>query len=78
VLFEFKKNSFYENYKWIVLSILLGSIVIDLFDASKIMEFVWFWAGLSICQKAEVLDKNTLKNNLIFEKIYYKKRRNIK
>lgn len=48
-------------YIWILVSILLGSILIDLFDASKIMEFLYFFIGFSVYsnQKENCLyDKN--------------------
>lgn len=49
-------------YIWMLVSVLLGSVLIDLFDASKIMEFLYFFIGISVYNSQKencVYDQNT-------------------
>lgn len=45
---DLKHSSKFSYLKYALLSIILGSIFIDLFDSSKIMMFFWFLYGISI------------------------------
>lgn len=51
---------------WILLSLFLGAILIDLFEASKVMEFVWFLIGACCVEGKNV--KEEIRQEIVSEK----------
>ena len=52
-----KESEISSLAKWMFLTVAIGSILIDTFEASKIMEPLWFFIGISLADRLELPGK---------------------